>query len=80
MIQIRFFFIFYFSIGYFSKLFFNGHPSPQNIVIRGKNKNIIHCTAYSVILGDQSFLEFMIKISTKTSSRMSKVDLSTHWH
>ena len=53
--------------------FFNGLPSPQNIFIRGKNMNTIHCTALSVILGDQSFLEFMIKVSTKTSPRISKV-------
>ena len=54
-------------------MFFNGLPSPQNIVIRGKNMYIIHCTALSVILGDQSFLELMIKVSTKTSPRMSMV-------
>ena len=55
------------------KKIFNGLPSPQNIFIRGKNRYIIHCTALSVILGDQSCLEFMIKISAKTSPRMSKV-------
>ena len=51
--------------------FFNGLTSPQNIVIRGKNMYIIYCTALSVILGDRRFLEFMIKVSTKTSPRMS---------
>ena len=66
--------IFLFFHGIFQiTFFFNGLPSPQNIVIRGKNMYIIHCTALSVILGDQSFLEFTIKVSTKTSPRKSKV-------
>ena len=55
------------------KNFFGGLPRPQNIVIRGKNMYIINCTALSVMLGDQSFIEFMIKVSTKTLPRMSEV-------
>ena len=42
------------------KKIFNGLPSPQNIVIKGKNMYTIHYTALTVILGDLIFLEFTI--------------------
>ena len=53
--------------------FLNGLTSPQNIVIRGKNMYTIHFTALSVILGDQSFLELIMKVSAKSSPRIFTV-------
>ena len=54
-----------------------GFPSPQNIVIWGQIMYFIRCTALSVILGDQSFLEFMIKVSTKTSPKTLTLKLQS---
>ena len=71
MISIRFFLFFPLDISV--NFFFKGLPGPRNIVISGKNRSIIHCIALSVILGDQNFLEFLIKVSKKTSPRISKV-------
>ena len=48
-------------------------PDPKTLSMGEKNMYTIHCTALSVILGDQSFLEFTIRISMKTSPITSKV-------